>query len=157
MAIVASLDFRSERFKIYFICKSPDSFYHFSKFWSTGCPDTSYQVSSQLAFWFRRRSAKQIFNMAAILDFWSERFKLYLICKSPWCFLPCFESISLSVQEKKVKVDFRVGRRCGHLGLPNGTHFCVGRLRKVFLISKLPQGFLSSFESVCLSVRRRAK
>ena len=38
-------------------------------------PDASYQVSSQLAFWFRRRSKKQIFKMAtmaAILDFLSE-------------------------------------------------------------------------------------
>ena len=35
-------------------------------------PDASYQVSSQLAFWFRRRSEKCIFQMAAlvaILDF----------------------------------------------------------------------------------------
>ena len=31
----------------------------FSDFWSTSHPDTSYQVSSQLAFWFRRRSEKK--------------------------------------------------------------------------------------------------
>ena len=36
-------------------------------------PDTSYQVSSQLAFQFRRRSPKLIFKMVAILDFTLER------------------------------------------------------------------------------------
>ena len=39
-----------------------------SYFLSTSHPDASYQVSSQLAFQFRRRE-KQIFMMAAILDF----------------------------------------------------------------------------------------
>ena len=46
----------------------------FSYFWSTSHPDASYQVWSQLAFRFRRRSKKQIFKMAAILDLRSTRF-----------------------------------------------------------------------------------
>ena len=37
-------------------------------------PDDSYPVSSQLGFRFRRRSEKQIFKMATILDFRSEWF-----------------------------------------------------------------------------------
>ena len=37
-------------------------------------PDDSYQVSSQMAFLFRRRSQKLIFKIAAILDFRAERF-----------------------------------------------------------------------------------
>ena len=44
----------------------------FSYFLSTSHPDASYQVWSQLAFQFRRRSEKYIFEMAvmaAILDF----------------------------------------------------------------------------------------
>ena len=51
--------------------------HNFSYFCSTSHPDASYQVWSQLAFLFRRRSEKQIFKMAAmaaILDFRSERF-----------------------------------------------------------------------------------
>ena len=43
-----------------------------SQFQSISHPDASYQVSSQLAFRFRRRSEKKIFKMApmaAILDF----------------------------------------------------------------------------------------
>ena len=36
----------------------------FSYFWSTSHPDASYQVSSQFAICFRRRSEKQIFKMA---------------------------------------------------------------------------------------------
>ena len=59
--IVAILDFQSERFYFFF--------------WSTSHPDASYQVSSRMAFRFRRRSEKQIFKiaaMAAILHFWLE-------------------------------------------------------------------------------------
>ena len=56
--------------------------------------------------------------MAAILDFWSARFYLFLIYKSPWCFLASLESIGLSVQEKKQKIDFQDG---GHLGFPIST------------------------------------
>ena len=74
-----------------------------SYFWSTSHLDASYQVSSRMAFWFRRRSEKYIIKMAAmaaILDFGSARFYLFLIYKSPRCFLPSFESIGLLVQEK---------------------------------------------------------
>ena len=41
--------------------------------------------------------------MTAILDFRSARLKLFLIYKSPQCFLPSLRSVSLSVQEKKRK------------------------------------------------------
>ena len=54
--------------------------------------------------------------IAAILDFRSEQFQLFLIYKSPKCFLPSFESIGLSVQEKKPKIDFQDGHHGGHLG-----------------------------------------
>ena len=54
--------------------------------------------------------------IAAILDFGSEQFKLFSIYKSPWCFLPCFESIGLSVQEKKWKIDFQDGHHGSYLG-----------------------------------------
>ena len=46
---------------------------NFSYFLSTSHLDASYQVSSQLAFRFRRRIEKWIFKMAAMaatLDFW---------------------------------------------------------------------------------------
>ena len=42
----------------------------FSYFWSTCHPDTSYKVSSQLPFWFRRCS-KQIFKMDARFPIWT--------------------------------------------------------------------------------------
>ena len=48
--------------------------------------------------------------MVAILD---VRSALFLIYKSPRCFPPRLESIGLSVQEKKRKIDFQDG---GHLG-----------------------------------------
>ena len=53
--------------------------------------------------------------MAAIMDFWSECFFLLDL---PWYILPSFESISLSIQEKKFKIDFQDGGYGGHLGFP---------------------------------------
>ena len=62
------------------------------------------------------KEAKNRFTaMVAILDFQSARFQLFLIYKSPQCFLASLESIGLSVQEKKRKkmaaiLDFRSAR-----------------------------------------------
>ena len=53
--------------------------------------------------------------MAAILDFRSAQFLLFLIYKTPRCFLVSLELNGLSVQEKKRKLDFQDG---GHLGFP---------------------------------------
>ena len=50
------------------------------------------------------------------LCFQSEWFQLFMIYKSPWCFLPSFECIGLSVQEKKHKIDFRDSGNGDHLG-----------------------------------------
>ena len=58
--------------------------------------------------------------MAAILDFQSARFSLFLIYKSPRCFLASLEAIGLSVQEKKRKIDFQDGSHGGHLGFTIG-------------------------------------
>ena len=56
----------------------------------------------------------------AILDFRSELFQLFLIHKSSRCFLPRFESIGHSVQEKKRKIGFQNYHHGGHLGFPIG-------------------------------------
>ena len=55
--------------------------------------------------------------MAAILDIRVARFSLFLIYKSPQCLLPSLETIGLSVQEKKLNIDFQDGGHGGHLGL----------------------------------------
>ena len=50
-----------------------------------------------------KEAKKYIFKMAAmaaILDFQSARFSLYLIYKLPQCFLACLEATGLSVQER---------------------------------------------------------
>ena len=95
--------------------------------WPTSHPDTSYHVSSPLVFLFMR-SEKQIFKMAAtaaILDFWPEQLSFFLIYKSPRCFLPSFESIGLSVQEKKRKLDFQDSCHGGHLRFPIGMILAI--------------------------------
>ena len=63
--------------------------------------------------------------MAAILNFQSARFLLFLIYKSPWCFLGSLEAIGLSVQEKKRKIDFQDGGHGGHLGFPISTILAI--------------------------------
>ena len=63
--------------------------------------------------------------MAALLDFGSARFKLFLIYKSPRCFLAGLESIGLWVQEKKRKIDVQDGGHGGHLGFPIGTILAI--------------------------------
>ena len=64
--------------------------------------------------------------MAAILDFQSARFSLFLIYKSPRCFLASLESIGLTVQEKKRKIYFQDG---GHLGFPIGKILAISDLQ----------------------------
>ena len=45
--------------------------------------------------------------------------------KSPGCFLASLQSICLSVQEKKRKIDFQDGCHGGHLGFPIGTILAI--------------------------------
>ena len=82
--------------------------------------------------------------MAAILDFLSERFSLFLIYKLPQCFLPSLESTGLSFQEKKRKIDFQDG----HLG------FLIEIILAI-LIYKSPRCILPSFKSIGLSVQEK--
>ena len=85
-----------------------------------------------IALSVQEKSSKQIFKMAAIAAIWDflpQRFELFLIYKSPRCFLPSFELISLSVQKKKGKTDFQDGR---HLG------FLIGRILAIFISTSHP-------------------
>ena len=72
--------------------------------------------------------------MAAILDFRSARFYLFLIYKSPQCFLASLESIGLSVQEKKRKIDFQDGGHGGHLGFPIGMILALFDLQVTLML-----------------------
>ena len=116
---------------------SLDDWHDFSYFWSTIHPNASYQVWSQLAFQFRRKGEKQIFKMAAmaaILDIRLARFKLFLIYKSPQCLLRSLESIGLSVQEKKLNIDFQDGGHGGHLGFLIRTILAVFDLQVTLML-----------------------
>ena len=63
---------------------------------------------------------------ASILDFQSECLAFFLIYKSPWYFLSNFESLGLSIQEKKFKIDFQDGICRRHLG------FLIKRILAIF-------------------------
>ena len=67
--------------------------------------------------------------MAVILDIRSERFYLFLIYKSTRCFPASLESIGLSVQDKKRKIDFQDGPHGGNLGFPIGTVLAILELQ----------------------------
>ena len=70
--------------------------------------------------------------MAAILDLWSAWLYLFLIYKSPKCFLPSFESTGLWVQEKKRKIDFQDGGHGAHPG------FMIGMILSIFDLQVTP-------------------
>ena len=72
--------------------------------------------------------------MAAILDFRSAQFKLFFIYNAPWCFLASLESIGLSVQEKKRKIDFQDGGHGGHLGFPIGIILAIFDLQVTLML-----------------------
>ena len=98
-------------------------------------------INFQFPFRFRRKSSKQIFKMdaiASIWDFLSQRFELFFIYKSSRCFLPSFESIGLSVQKKKGKIDFQDGH---HLG------FLIGIILAIFISTSHHECFLPIFKS----------
>ena len=50
----------------------------------------------------------------------------YFWSQSPWYFLPSLESIGLSAQEMKWKIDFQDGGHCSHLG------FLIGMILAIF-------------------------
>ena len=81
----------------------------FSYFRSTSHPDAFYQVSSQLAFRFRRspidfQDSKDEDQLGFAIRMISTSFYLQVTLMLP----TKFESISLSVQVKKRKTDFQV-------------------------------------------------
>ena len=88
--------------------------------------------------------------MAAILDFQSARFSLFLIYKSPRCFLASLEAIGLSVQEKKRKIDFQDGGHGGHLGFP------IGKILAFFDLQVTPM-LPSKLESIGLSIQEKKR
>ena len=86
---------------------------------------------------------------AAILD--RMVFLAILIYISPQSFLARLESIGLSIQEKKWKIDFQDGRHGGYLGFP------IRMILLFFFIYKLPQCFLPMLELIGLSVQEKQK
>ena len=97
------------------------------------------------------RSAKWIFKIAtmvAILEFWSEQFLLFLICKLPRYFLLSFKSTDLSVREKMSNIDFQDG---SHLGFP---------IRMIFAFiwsASYPDTSYKVLSQLTFQCRRRAK
>ena len=122
----------------------------FSHFWSISHPDASYQVSSQLAFGFRRRSEKKIFKDFPWWPSWisDQQDFSYFWSTSPWYFLPSLESTGLLPQEMKWKIDFQDGGHVSHFGFPIGTILAIFDLQ-------VPQFLLPSFESTGLSVQKK--
>ena len=65
----------------------------------------------------------------------STIFQLFFIYKSPRCFLASLESIGLSVQEKKRKIDFQDGCHGGYLGFPMGMILAIFDLQVTLMLS----------------------
>ena len=69
----------------------------------------------------------------------------------PPCFLPSFESIGLSVQEKKRKIDFQDGRHGGHLG------FLVRTILAIFDLQVTPMLPTKFRVTIGLSVQEKKR
>ena len=61
-------------------------------------------------------------------------FSFFLIYKSPQCLLQNLESIGLSVQEKKLNIDFQDGGHGGHLGFRTGTILAIFDLQVTLML-----------------------
>ena len=134
----AILDFQSVQFPIG------------SYFWCTSHPDASYQVSSQLAFCFRRRSKNRFSRWQPWRPSWiSDRTVLAILDLQVTPMLTTKFHVSwLSDQEKKWKIDFQVSRHGGHLGFPIGTILAIFDLQ---VTPMLP----TKFQVVGLSVQEK--
>ena len=76
--------------------------------------------------------------------------KLFLIYKSPQCFLPSFNSIDLLVQEKKRKIYFQDGGHRGHLRFPILTIVAI-------LSTSHPDASYQLSSQLAFRFRRRSK
>ena len=70
---------------------------------------------------------------AAILDFGLELFYLFLIYKSPQCFLPSFKSIGHLVQ-KRGKIEFQDDCQGSHLGFQIGMILAIFDLHVTLML-----------------------
>ena len=61
----------------------------------------------------------------AALGFPIEMILAIFIYKSPQCFLPRFDLIGLSLQEKERRIDFQDGHHGGHLEFPIETILAI--------------------------------
>ena len=121
----------------------------FCYFWSTSHPDTTYQVSSQPAFLFRRTILAFLCishldaSYSGHLTFkFGKRSEEYLF----WSTRRPDPTYQVSRQSafclrKEAKIDFQDCGHGGHLGFPIGTILAV-------LIYKSPRCFLPSFKSI---------
>ena len=76
---------------------------------------TKFQVNWPFSAGEEANKVFKIAAMAAILDFRLERFYLFLIYKSPQCFLQSFKSISLSVRRRSEKQIFKMAATAANL------------------------------------------
>ena len=61
-------------------------------------------------------------------------FSYFFIYKSPQCLLRSLESIGLSVQEKKLSIDFQDGGHGGHLGFQIRTILAIFDLQVTLML-----------------------
>ena len=105
-------------------------------------------MNKSIALSVQKKKFKHIFKitaMAAIWDFLLQQFELFLIYKSPRCFLPSFESIGLSVPKKKGKIDFQDGH---HLG------FLIGTILAIFISTSHPNASYQFSNQLALWFRK---
>ena len=109
----AILDFRSEHFfkSSFYLKFTPKLPTPVRVYW----PFSSEEAVNRFSRW--RHGGHLGFSIGTILAIFD--------LQSTRCILPSFESIGLSLQEKKRKIDFQDGRHRGHLGFPIGIFSAI--------------------------------
>ena len=94
-AMVAILDCRSERFKLFLIYKYPSA---------------PYQVSNQMVFLFRRGGENRFSSWRPWQPFWisDQNVLSYLRSTSPRCLLPSFKSTTFWFRRRSEKQIFKM-------------------------------------------------
>ena len=130
--MAAILDFQSKQFVI----------------WSTNHHNSFYQVLSQVVFLVPYEKSILDFKEVGYLWVPIKTVLAILSYKSPWYFLPSFETSGLLVQYKKFIPNFQESSLGGHLGFPIGTILAIFGLTST-------QYFLPKFDSIGISVQEK--
>ena len=136
-----------------FLISKPNDF---SYFWSTSHPDASYQVSSQLAFRFRRRSKNRFSRRLPWRLSWfsyQKDFSYFWPTSHPDASYQVSSQVAFQFRRRSKKIDFQDS---GHPDASYQVSSPIGTILATFDLQVTPpRCFLTSFESIGILVQEK--